>query len=126
MRFEVVDIGPAESGTGQRRRDKPLLRTAVGHCQTAGRTVLVDRAAANDRGDPVAVALRVGQPLEHQDAAPFTADVAVGRRVEGLASAVGASIRARDAATIDAGLSRTLTPPARAMSQSPECSAWLA
>ncbi len=38
----------------------------------------------------------------------------------------GESIRAREAATTVTGLSNTFTPPASAMSQSPECSAWQA
>ena len=43
----------------------------------------------DDRADPVAVALRVTQPLEHEDSAAFTAHVAVGGGVEGLASPDG-------------------------------------
>ena len=44
-------------------------------------------------------------------------------RAQGI---VGESIRAREAATTVTGLSRTLTPPATARSQSPECNAWTA
>ena len=45
--------------------------------------------AADDGQDAVAVGLRVGQPLEHEHAAALAAREAVGRRVEGLAAAVG-------------------------------------
>ena len=44
--------------------------------------------AADDRADPVAVALGVAQALEYQDTAALTADIAVGGGVEGLAPAV--------------------------------------
>ena len=89
MCLEVVDVPTAQTGTSQRRGDKPLLRTTVGHRQTTGSAVLIDRAARDDRANPIAVAHRVAQPLEHQDPAAFTAHVAVGGRVEGLASPVG-------------------------------------
>ena len=126
VRLEVVDVPARQAGASQRRGDKPLLRTAIGHGQAAGCAILVDRAARDDRADPVAVALRVAEPLEHQNPAAFTAHVAVGGGVEGLASPIGDSILAREAATMVTGLSRTFTPPASAKSQSPECNAWQA
>ncbi|CAM5707054.1 hypothetical protein MAUB1S_11643 [Mycolicibacterium aubagnense] len=89
MRLQVVDVAAAESGAGQSRVDKTLLRTTIGDGQATGGTVLVDRGAADDGGDAVAVALRIAEPLEDQDATTFTADVAVGGRIERLAAAVG-------------------------------------
>ncbi len=89
VRLEIVDVPAGEAGASQRGRDEPLLRTAIGHRQTAGSAVLVDRAAPDDRADPIAVALRVAEPLEHENSAAFTAHVAVGGGVEGLASPVG-------------------------------------
>ena len=45
-------------------------------------------------------ATRIAQPLEHHDAAAFAAHVAVGRRVEGLAAAVGAIMPAFENAIV--------------------------
>src|SRR6201999_2594218 len=89
VRLEVVDVAAGQSGTSERGVDKALLCTAIGHRQTAGGTVLVDTGAADDRANAIAVALRVAQPLEHQNPAAFTAHITVGGGVEGLASAVG-------------------------------------
>src|SRR5207302_11449552 len=73
----------------QRLADDAILGRAVGDGQTAAAAVLVDRAAADDAQDSVAVALGVAQALEHHHATPLAADVAVGRRVERLAPAIG-------------------------------------
>ena len=89
VRLEVVDVPAGQTGASQRRGDKPLLCATIGHRQTAGSAVLVDRAAGNDRADPIAVAHRVAEPLEHQNSAALTAHVAVGGGVEGLASPDG-------------------------------------
>ena len=86
VRLEVVDITACQTGASQRSSDKPLLCTTIGHRQTAGCAILVHRAARNDRADPIAITYRVAQPLEHQNAAAFTADVTVCGGVEGLAS----------------------------------------
>ncbi len=89
VRLEVIDIPTVDTGTSQRCGDKPLLCTAVGHRQTTGSAVLIDRAARDDRANRIAVALRIAEPLEHQNPASFTARIAVCGGVEGLASAVG-------------------------------------
>ena len=89
VRLEVVDIAADQARPRQRRGDEPLLRTAIGHRQTAGRAVLVDRGPGDHRAHPVAVPLGVAEPLEHQDAASLTAHIAVGGRVESLAVAHG-------------------------------------
>ena len=65
--------------------DETLLRATIGHRQAARSAILVDRAAGNDRADPIVVADRIAEPLEHEYAAAFTAHVAVGGGVEGLA-----------------------------------------
>ena len=89
VRFEVIDIPAAQARPVQRGGDESLLGAAIGHRQTTGGAVLVDRGGADDRHHAVAVALCVAEALEHQDAAALTADVAVGGGVEGLAPAVG-------------------------------------
>ena len=88
VRLQVVHVPTAEPGAVQSGGDETLLGTTIGDGQTAGGTVLVHRAAADHRADPVPVALGVGEPLEHQHTAALTADVTVGGRVEGLAAAV--------------------------------------
>ena len=89
VRLKVINLAADETGAGQRRRDEPLLCTPIGHRQTTGRAVLIDRAAPDDRTNRVAVALGIAEPLEHQNAASFAARIAVRGGVEGLASAVG-------------------------------------
>jgi hypothetical protein len=87
--LEVVDIGADEAGATERGGDEPLLCTAVGHRQTAGGAVLIDRASRDDRTNPIALAHCVAEPLEHQNPAAFAAHIAVGGRVEGPASSAG-------------------------------------
>ena len=87
--LEVIDIPTLNSGTSQRCGDKPLLCTAVGNRQTTRSAILIDRAARDDRANRIAVALRIAQPLEHEDPASFTARIAVCGGVEGFASTVG-------------------------------------
>ena len=89
VRLEVVHLGGRHPGRRQRLGDDPLLGDAVGHRQTARCAVLVDRATADDGSDPVAVADRVLETLDDDDATTLAADVAVGGRVERLAPAVG-------------------------------------
>ncbi len=83
--LQVVDLSARQSGTRQHVCDKPLLCTAVGDGQTAGRAVLVDRTTRNDCRDPVTIADRVAEPFEYQDSAAFTAHVTIRGGVEGLA-----------------------------------------
>ena len=83
--LEVVHVPACQTGPRQRGVDEPLLGATVGHRQTAGRAVLVDRAAGDDRADPIAVALRIAEPLEDENPAAFTAHVTIGGCVEGFA-----------------------------------------
>nr|BFE77397.1 hypothetical protein GCM10020092_106980 [Actinoplanes digitatis] len=70
VRLDHVDVRGAEARVAQRLPDDPLLCGAVRGGQAVGGTVLIDRAAADDRQDRVAVALRVGEALDddHADA----------------------------------------------------------
>ena len=85
MCLQVVDIAGGQTGPFQRLGDDPLLCHAIGHRQATRRAVLVDRAAADDRPDPVTVADGVVEALDDDDTTALTADVAVGRGVERLA-----------------------------------------
>ena len=67
-----------------------------------------------------------GRPLQkaHQHSGYVTVVLTLAYVALSLRVLLG--IRARDAATTVTGLSSTFTPPASAMSQSPERSAWVA
>jgi hypothetical protein len=73
-------VGGAEHG---------LLAPPARGRQPVGAPVLVDRAAPDHGIDRVAVGQGAPQRLQHDEAGPLAADVAVGPRVEGLAQAVG-------------------------------------
>ena len=64
-------------GIGQGGADYGFLGRAVGSRQTIAATILVHRAAANDRKDPIAVGQGIGESLQEDHAATFAADVAV-------------------------------------------------
>ena len=89
MRLHVVDVVRLHSRVAQHRLDHLLLRLAVGDGEARARAVLVERRAADDPPDAVAVSLRLVEALEDEDAAAFAAHVAVGGFVERLALAVG-------------------------------------
>ncbi len=86
--LQVADVAGCEARTCQCIGDDPLLSDAVGHGQATRCPVLVDRAAANDGPNPVTVANRVLEPLDHDHPATLTTHIAVRGRVERLASAV--------------------------------------
>lgn len=68
VRFQVPDVAGLEVGTLERVGDDPLLGNPVRNRQPARRAVLVDRAAADHRPDPVPVAQRVLEALDDDDA----------------------------------------------------------
>ena len=88
VRFDVVDIGGRDPGLAQRGLDDLLLRRTARYGQPLARPVLVQGRAADDAPDAVAVGFRLGEPLEHDDAAAFAPDVAVPGGVEGGAAPV--------------------------------------
>ena len=88
MRLDIVDIAGFAAGPVQRPPDDTLLRRPVGHGQAAGAPVLVDRRTMDQRKHPVAVTLRVVQPLEEDDGTAFGTADAVGLGRERLAAAV--------------------------------------
>ena len=89
MGLDVAQIGRRHAGVGQCLADDGLLRRAVGSCQAVAAAVLVDGRAAQDGQDIIAVAQRIGQALEDDDAGPLPTDVTVGAGVKRLAAAVG-------------------------------------
>ena len=67
-------------------------------------------AAADHRQNAIAVGLRVGQPLEHDDTAALAAHVAVGVGAEGVAAPVGGQHPGREREIVDSGSRMRLTP----------------
>jgi hypothetical protein len=89
VRLDVVDRGGRDARLPAGPGHHVFLgRPARGH-DAVGVPVLVHGAADDEGEDPVAVAPRVGQPLEHDHAAALAAPVAVGRGVERLGPPVG-------------------------------------
>ena len=88
VRLQVVDIRWLDTGSLERRPYHSFLRRPVRNRQTLARPVLVQRRAADDPPDPIAVGLCIGEPLQDHDAAALAPDVPVGRGVECLALAV--------------------------------------
>ncbi len=93
VRLHVVDVVGGHPGGGERPADDVDLRASVRRGEPVAAAVLVDRRAAQHRPDPPAVLDRLGQRLQHHDAAALAEDVAVGARVEGLALPVRAQHR---------------------------------
>ena len=89
MSFQVSDVAGLQARTLERRGNNPLLGNPVRHRQAARCAVLVDRAAADHRPNPVTVANRVLETFDDDDAATLAAHVAVRGRIECLAPAVG-------------------------------------
>ena len=87
--FHVVDVRRLDSCPGQGVGYDPLLGLTARDREPLARAVLVQCRSPDHSPDPVAVGLRVGQPLQHQDPAALAPDVAVGGGVEGLAAPVG-------------------------------------
>ena len=116
VRLHVGDLVRRDAGVGQRLADHRLLRGAARRGEAAAAAVLVHRAAADHGEHAVAVGLRVGQALEHDHPATLAAHVAVRRRVERLAAAVGREhARLEKAFDVFSGERIRLTPPASAM-----------
>ena len=88
VRLHVVHVSRLDAGPLQRRLDHPLLRRAAGHGQARARAVLVQSRGADNRPDPIAVRLRLGQTFQHHDAAALAPYVAVGGGIERLAASV--------------------------------------
>jgi len=85
VRLDVLDLGGLDSGVLAGFVKDRFLSMAVWSRQTIGAAILVDRGAADDSVNGVAVSLGLGQRLEDHHAGALAADVAVGPGVECLA-----------------------------------------
>ncbi|RPK83381.1 hypothetical protein EES47_24895 [Streptomyces sp. ADI98-12] len=89
VRLDGVDLARGEAGVDEGLTDQPLLGGTVGGGQAVGGAVLVDGGTPDDGEDLVAVALRVGEPLQQDQADALGPGGTVCRLGEGLAAAVG-------------------------------------
>ena len=87
--FDVINGVGFDARVGERLADDGFLRGAARDGQARARAVLVDRGAAHQREDRVAVGFGAREAFEHDHAGAFGAHVAVGFRVERLAAPVG-------------------------------------
>ena len=87
--LDVVHVLRADAGVGVRALEDVDLCLRVRGGQAVGVAVGVDGGALDDGGDGVAVALGIGQALEHEHARGIRADDAVGVVGEGVDSARG-------------------------------------
>ncbi len=85
---DSVHFGRFHAGVGQCLADDALLGRAVRGGEAVGGAVLVDRGAAHDRQNPVAVAHGVGEAFQQDQADAFGEGHAVGRVGVGLATTV--------------------------------------
>ena len=103
-----------QPGVRERRADHRLLRGPLGTVRPLLRPSWLT-AEPRITARTVAVGQRVGQPLQHDQAAPLAAHEAVGGRVERLAAPVGRQhARAASRSMLTSGVSIRLTPPASA------------
>ena len=88
MRLDVVDIRGLQPRRGQRLTQHRLLSRPTGHRLPTAGAVLVDRRTTHHRPHRIAVAQRVTEPLEHHHPGTLAAHIAVGSRVERLATPI--------------------------------------
>ena len=88
VRLHVVHLVRGDACIREGSRQHRLLRAPAGRGQPVAAAILVHRRAADHRVDRIAVRQRVGEALEHHDAAAFAAHIAAGGGVEAAAPAV--------------------------------------
>ena len=89
VRLHIVDFGGLHIGVGAGGPQHGGLSGRVRRHQTVGPAVLIDRRPEHNGEDSVAVAHRVGEPLEHGHPAALAAHESIGGRVEGVAATRG-------------------------------------
>ncbi len=89
MRLDVADAAGVDRVAPVDLAQQLGLAAAARRGDAVGATVLVQARADDHAEDRVAVALGVGQPLEHQRAHALAGHEAVGGVVEGLAASLG-------------------------------------
>ncbi len=89
VRLDDVHIGRCQPRAREGGPDHPLLRRAVRRGEAVGRTIGVDRRAAQHGQHGVVEAAGVGKPFQHEHPGALAPGGAVGGFGEGLAAAVG-------------------------------------
>ncbi len=89
VEFDVLHLGRGHARVVPRQPQHLLLGSRAGHRQAVRGAVVVDGAATDHAVHAVAVALRLVQRLQDDQAAALAPYVAVGARVERVAAAVG-------------------------------------
>ena len=89
MRLDVLNVAWRHARVSIRFAQDRFLRERVRRHQAVAASVLIDRAAADDCVDTVAVGQRAAERFQHDQSCAFAPDVAIGTRVEGLAAPVG-------------------------------------
>src|ERR1700719_3216160 len=87
MGFEVGQLARSNSCLSESCADDRLLCRGIGSGDACRASVLVHGRSPYESEDAIAIAQGVGKALEHDRAAAFRANVAVGLGVEGLAAA---------------------------------------
>ncbi len=88
VQLHVVDVRRVDARPVVGQAEHLALRGRARHRESVRGAVVVDRAAADHAVDRVAVGQGPGEGLEEDGPAAFTADIAVGAGVEGVAAAV--------------------------------------
>ena len=88
MSFDITHGRRVDAGVPIGRAQQIGLRLRVRCGQRVGTAAMVDRRAADDGEDRVAVAPRIGKATEEDHARAFAAHIAIGLRREGLAPPV--------------------------------------
>jgi hypothetical protein len=89
VRLQVLHVRRRKSALPESRFDDRLLRPLIGCRQTHTRAVLVDGTPADHCPNRIAITSRVGQALEHHDAAALATHVPVRRSIKRLAAPIG-------------------------------------
>jgi len=93
MRLEEVDPGRIDVEFGHRLFDKQALHLMRGKRDAVGMSVRIDTGSFDDRVDRIAVAKRIRQRLDGDDAASFAANIPARILAEGPAQSIGGKHR---------------------------------
>ena len=100
MGFDVLQRLGIDPGGVEGLANQGNLGRSIRCGQSGAGAVMIDCRAANERLDPVAIRHGVRKSLQNNDTASFASTVAVGRRIEGLATSAwrqGIHLREDDA-----------------------------
>src|ERR1700683_2985795 len=120
MRLDHVDRTGAKSRVLERHPDHPLLRRTVGSGQAIARSILIDRAAADEREHVMSQTASVGDALEQDHPTPSPQPAPSAFAEKDLQRPSAASAPWREKSTNAVGVASTVTPPARASEHSPD------